>query len=282
MTYKTLMVHLQLGTTNVPLLQAAVALARQFDARTVGIAACQPLQIVYGDGYVSGELYEQDRLQNKQRLQAAEDEFQTAMQGQVPHAAWRSTVTYAAPADYLAEQARCADLVLTGSPATPGATSEGDLFGPSRAVNTSDLVMRVGRPVLRVPNAPGPLKLARVVVAWKDTREARRAVADALPLLKRAAYVAVIAVAPNGGLDTANLQLKDVAAWLLAHGVQCEAMASLATGNDGNALYTLAQDAGADVMVAGAYGHSRLREWALGGVTRDLLLGGERCAFLSH
>ena len=90
MTYKTLMVHLQLGTTNVPLLQAAVALARQFDARTVGIAACQPLQIVYGDGYVSGELYEQDRLQNRQRLQAAEDEFQTAMQGQVPDAAWRS------------------------------------------------------------------------------------------------------------------------------------------------------------------------------------------------
>ena len=282
MTYKTLMVNLQLGSTNAPLLQAAVALARQYDARTVGIAACQPLQLVYGDGYSSGDLYEQDRLQTQRRMHAAEAEFHAAMQGQVLDATWRSTVSYAAPADDLAEQARCADLVLTSAPAASGATPEGDFFEQSRAVNTSDLVMRVGRPVLRVPNALVPPTLQRVLVAWKDTREARRAVADALPLLKRAAYVVVAAVAPNGALDAAHLQLNDVAAWLLAHGVKCEVMAQLATGNDSNALYALAQDAGVDVLVAGAYGHSRLREWALGGVTRDLLLGSERCAFLSH
>ena len=282
MTYKNLMVHMQLGTSNGPLLRAAVALARQFDANVVGIAVGQPLQVIYGDGYVAGDLYEQDRQQTTQRMQAAEAEFRAALQGHVHHATWRSAVTFAAPADWLAEQARCADLILTGAPSGQETRAEGDLFEPSRAVNTGDLVMRVGRPVLRIPTMPGPVQLARIAIAWKDTREARRAIADALPLLQRAAYVAVIAVAPKEGLDTANAQLKDVADWLLSHGVHCVVMTSLATGNDGNALYTLAQDVGADVMVAGAYGHSRLREWVMGGVTRDLLLGTERCAFLSH
>ena len=75
----------------------------------------------------------------------------------------------------------------------------------------------------------------RALVAWKDTRDTRRAVSDALPLLKHAAGVTVVEIAT-----------------------------------------------GADVVVAGAYGHSRLREWVLGGVTRDLLLSANRCALVSH
>ena len=269
------MVHLELGRSNAGLLQIAGDLAERFRADVIGIAACQPMQIVYGDGFISGDIYEQDRQEVEKEMKSAEAEFRSALQTRAATLEWRSTVMFTLLSDYLAREARSADLVITG-------IASGDLFDSSRSVNTGDLVMRAGRPVLVVPSAASKVKLDRVVVGWKDTREARRAVSDALPLLKGASHVAVVEIAVEEELAAARTQIEDVAGWLNRHGIKAECLTSPSTGDDATALYAVAQDQGADVIVAGAYGHSRLREWALGGVTRDLLLRANWCSLLSH
>jgi nucleotide-binding universal stress UspA family protein len=121
-----------------------------------------------------------------------------------------------------------------------------------------------------------------VLVAWKDTRETRRAVADALPLLRKASHVTVVTVT---GIETpaeAKSRVADVVGWLKHHAVTAVPVVVRSTGDDAAQLQGTARDQDAGVIVAGAYGHSRLREWALGGVTRHLLMHGAGCALLSH
>ena len=275
MSYATLMVHMEPGRPNTGLLKVTAELAERFGAGVIGVAVRQPMQMLYGDGYVSGDVYQQDRDEIVKELKAAEAEFRGALEGRVAFVEWRSAQLYAYLAGYLADEARCADLVLTG-------LASGDFLDASRNVNTGELIMLAGRPVLIVPAAASTLKLDRVLVGWKDTREARRAVADALPLLKLATQVKVVEIAREEDLAAAGQHVADVVAWLKRHRIEAEGKALLSTGDDATALYASGQDQGADVVVAGAYGHSRLREWALGGVTRDLLLSANRCSFLSH
>ena len=273
----TLMVHLELGHANTRLLQAAADLAMRLSADVMGIAACQPLQIIYGDGYVSGDLIEQDREELEKEIKDAETEFRVALQSHHGGSLeWRSTVTFTSLADYLADQARCADLIVTG------VDHNGSIFDSSRHVDIGDLVMQLGRPVLIVPAAAEKVGFERVLIGWKDTRESRRAVLDALPLLKKAAHVAVCEIASEEGMAAAHAHLGDVVNWLKRDGITAEAIASLSTGDDAARLDGIASDQAADIIVAGAYGHSRLREWALGGVTKDLLLRAGRCSFVSH
>ena len=275
MTYATLMVHMELGHPNTGLLKIAGDLAERFHAGVIGIAARQPLQMIYGDGYIAGDVYERDRDEIVAELKAAELEFRTALGARIPVIEWRSSQTIASLADYLASEARCADLILTG-------VASGDFLDASRNVNTGDLIMQAGRPVLLVPTTASSLKLGRALVAWKDTRETRRAVSDALPLLQHVKAVTVVQLATADELGNARKHVDDVVAWLSRHGVKAEGLAQLSTGDDAAALYALGQDSGADVVVAGAYGHSRFREWVLGGVTRDLLLSANRFALVSH
>jgi nucleotide-binding universal stress UspA family protein len=275
MTYATLMVHLELGRSNAGLLRVTAELAERFGASVIGIAARQPMQMAYGDAYVAGDLIEQDRDEIAKEIKAAEVEFRIALQPRVPVIEWRSAQKYAYLSDYIANEARSADLIVTGVAST-------DFFDASRIVNTGALVMQAGRPVLIVPTAAQALRLDRVLIGWKDTRETRRAVSDAIPLLKHATVVNVVEIVAEDYLSTAERHVHDVAAWLKRHGIRAEGSAQRSTGDDATSLYGIGQDMGADVVVAGAYGHSRLREWALGGVTRDLLLSANRCSFISH
>ena len=275
MTYATLMVHMELGRPNTGLLEIAGDLAERFHAGLIGIAARQPLQMIYGDGYIAGDVYERDRDETVAELKAAELEFRTVLSARIPVIEWRSSQTIASLADYLASEARCVDLILTG-------VASGDFLDASRNVNTGDLIMQAGKPVLLVPTTANSLKLDRALVAWKDTRETRLAVSDALPLLKQAKAVTVAELATEEELGNARKRVDDVVAWLSRHGVKAEGLAQLSTGDAAVALYALGQDSGADVVVAGAYGHSRFREWVLGGVTRELLLSANRCALVSH
>jgi nucleotide-binding universal stress UspA family protein len=275
MSYATLMVHMELGRPNTGLLNIAAELAERFHAGVIGIAARQPLQMVYGEGYVSGDLYQQDRDEIVKELNAAEAEFHAALGGRVAFLEWRSAQMYAYLANYLANEARCADLVLTG-------VGTGDFLDSSRAVNTGELIMQTGRPVLIVPTTASTLKLDRVLVGWKDTPESRRAVSDALALLKQAAEVSVVEIATRENLAAAGAHVNDVVAWLQRHDVKAQGSTLLSSGDDATALYAIGQDKGIDIVVAGAYGHSRLREWILGGVTRDLLLSANHCSLVSH
>lgn len=275
MSYATLMVNLAPGRPNAGLLKIAAELAERFGAGIVGIAARQPLQMVYGDGYVSGDLYQQDRDEIAKELKATEAEFRAALQGRVAFVEWRAAEVFAYLADHLARESRCADLVLTG-------VGTGDVFDASRAVNVGELIMQTGRPVLIVPTVATTLALDHVLIGWKDTREARRAVYDALPLLKQATRVSVVEIAAEDDLPAARIQVADVVSWLGRHAVRATGSTRLSTGDDATALYVIGRDEGIDVVVAGAYGHSRLREWVLGGVTRDLLLSADRCSMVSH
>ena len=276
MTYATLMVHLELGRPNTGLLKIVGDLAAKFQASVVGITACQPLQLSYGDGYVSGDVVEQDQAEIQKEVADAEMEYRSALPAHAGKLMWRSNVTMEPLSDYVAREARSADLVITS--VDTGAS----LFDTTKHNNVSDLVMRVGRPVMIVPAAADVLKLDRVVVAWKDTREARRAVLDAVPLLKAATSVTVVEIAPQDGLAAARRGLEDVVAWLERHGVTAQPLAVAAAGEDADQLARFVQEHQTDLMVAGAYGHSRLREWVLGGVTRNLLMSAGCCSPVSH
>jgi nucleotide-binding universal stress UspA family protein len=269
------MVHLELGQSNANLLQVAGDLAQRFSASVIGIAACQPMQMVYGDGYLSGDVIEQDLAEITREMQAVEAEFRRTLQGRAESLHWRSTVDYIPLAEYLAREVRAADLLITG-------LASGDSFDASRSLNTGDLVMQMGRPMLIVPTGVPATRLQRVLVGWKDTREARRAAIDALPLLRRAMQVTVVEIVPEAELADSRTRLADVVVWLARHGVVAETLATASKGDDAAGLAILADRLGADLVVAGAYGHSRLREWAFGGVTHDLLRHAPRCSFVSH
>ncbi len=276
MTYSTLMVHLDVGSSNAGRLRVAVDLADRYQASVVGIAGCQPMQVVYADGYVSGELIEDDVKAKEKEIAAAEEEFRGAFQKRSNALEWRSAVTIDPLSDFIACEARSADFVITGVDHNKSA------FDASRHVELGDLVMRIGRPVLVVPEAVGKIGFARVLVGWKDTRETRRAVADALPLLRKATFVSVVEIAPDNERDQARRHLDQVVEWLKRHGVAAQSLVGASLGRDSRHLAEIGREQKIDLMVAGAYGHNRVREWMLGGVTHDLLTRPESCAFVSH
>lgn len=275
MDYPTLMVNLELGGANTALLRVADGLAKRFDAAVIGIVARQPMQIIYSDGcYLSPEVIQQDRDQIESDMRQAETEFRAAMTTNPRRLQWRAMVTGERPFTFVAQEARSADLVLTGMPPRTRADAE--------QVTAGDLVMEVGRPVLVVPPAAEALRFERVLLAWKDTRECRRAALDALPLLRLAKQVTVIEITEDEERAEAQPRLESVTAWLAGHGIANDFLSAPSIGDDAHLLYSLSHQKGADLIVAGAYGHSRLREWAFGGVTRNLLMQGECCAMLSH
>jgi nucleotide-binding universal stress UspA family protein len=143
--------------------------------------------------------------------------------------------------------------------------------------------MQIGRPLLLVPSAVKWLDLRSVLIAWKDTREARRAVADALPLLRKGKDVTVAAIVEEGDHSSAVTEAtRDVVGWLSRHGISAFEQIVARNGDAAAQLDEIAANTGAGLVVAGAYGHSRLREWALGGVTRHLVAESARCVMLSR
>jgi nucleotide-binding universal stress UspA family protein len=275
MTYATLMVQLELGHPNAGLLKITAELAERFNAGVIGIASCQPMQMMFADGYIPGDIYEQDDTERHKELDETEAAFRAALQSRCKSLEWRSSIRFAPLPEYVANEARGADLLIAG-------VASGDFVDSTRAVNTGDLIMQAGRPVLLVPHTAQSLSLNQVLVGWKDTRETRRAVSDALPLLKIAKKVTVVEIAMQDDMAAAHRHVQGVVDWLAQHGIEAACNVVLYTGDDAVGLYTVARDLGADLIVAGAYGRSRLVEWVLGGVTRDLLLRQDFCTLLSH
>lgn len=275
MPYMTLMAHLELGRSNAGLLKIAGDLAERLHAGVIGIAACQPAQLAYGEGYVAGDLMQIDRDELERELKVAEAEFREALQGRTDTLEWRATVTFGSLSAYVAAEARSADVILTQA-------SSNDIMDHARCVGTGGLVMQAGRPVLVAPKGAEQLNFEQVLVAWKDTREARRAVMDALPLLQKASKVSVVEIATEADQAAALAHVEQVVAWLQRHGVAASPMVSLILGDDASRLGELALEQDAGLIVAGAYGHSRVQEWALGGVTRDLLTRNDHFVLLSH
>ena len=153
---------------------------------------------------------------------------------------------------------------------------------PSGEPDVGDLLMRAGRPILIVPKGANGFKFRQALLCFKDTREARRAAADALPLLQASEGVHVVEVVDSPAIEGSSHALADLKDWLARHGVEAQGSPIATKGGEALQLASLAKDIDADLIVAGAFGHSRLREWAFGGVTHDLLLQGDRCVLASH
>lgn len=277
MTYATVMVCLALDQPNDSRLQVAGELAERFEATVVGVAAAQFAPPLYfADGAAAQRLIDQEQASVKRCLADLEAEFHAATKTRGGCAEWRCAMDF--PARFVLAQARCADIIVSGgqSPAFSDAFS---------LVSPKDLVMQAGRPILVVPDRTNWLDLRSALVAWKDTPEARRAVIDALPMLRKAKDVAIVEIPEASDDRTAVMaHVSDVAAWLARHGVTATARVPEAAGNETAAaqLERVAVDVGAGLIVAGAYGHSRFRELILGGVTEYLLTQSARCVLLSH
>ena len=276
MTYATVMAGLSIDQPNKARLEIAGQLAERFGARVIGTTAAEfgpPLYFTSGEQ--AQKLIDQGRAAIKSRATELEREFRTAMQNRGTEVEWRSADDF--PSRYIVEQARACDIIVVGE------ASRGAISDPFVQVNPSDLVMQAGRPLLIVPDACDWLDLRSVLIAWKDTTEARRAVADALPLLRKATDVTVVEIVEEQANRPAALsRVKDVAAWLSRHGVSASEQVPEEYGEAGALLERIASEVGAGVVVAGAYGHSRLREWILGGVTRRLVNPSNRCSLLSR
>ena len=269
MTYASIMVAVDLTDGARSRVRLAAHLADDFHARLTGVAAEQPAYSVPPAGPTPASAYALAASNEivLDELARAHALF-TDVAGARSRIEWRSNLDF--PLAFLIAQAAAADLVVVGR--------RTNLAPALFSVDPADAVMHLGSPVLVVPPGVDHLDAKRVVVGWKNTREARRAVWDALPFLKRASEVLVVSIdveAGSDGQDTLRLlQAHDVAAIHVRRDAQGASVAE--------ALVEAAAEHGADLIVTGAYGHGRLREWVFGGVTRGLLTGAPICCLMSH
>ena len=278
MSYETLMVQLELGRPNTAPLGVARDLARRMGAVVNGVAAAQPIQTgMAAEGFYGGEIVIEDTKAIEEEAAVAEKEFHAALNGTVVHPDWTVMLTRFPLSERIAGATANADMVVVGV-----AQNGEDKSGPARSVDLDDLLMRTGRPVLAVPLTVKQFGFHCAVVAWKDTREARRALTDALPLLKQMEKVVLVEVTPLSEQGAVQTGLAKMVAWLGRHGIEASSRLITSLGADGDRLLAIADEEGADLIVAGAYGHSRFREWVMGGVTRTLLYHSKSCVLLSH
>lgn len=265
MNYKTLLVHIDDSRHSDARVAVALELAQRWDAHLIGLyVVCQDLfrPLFKEDG--SLRLAELE-AQYVEREQKARDTFLAAGERAGRTIEWRAPPGPALEVAML--HARHADLLVLGQvdPKDPAAYIERNFVG--------NLVLAAGRPALVIPYAGKVRTLGEnVLVAWDGSREAARAAADALPLLKRARFVGVDIVQRTGQHASAPEGI-DVAAWLDAHGVRASfSTAPHQTGvGTGATLLNRLSDRHVDLLVMGAYGHSRARERVFGGVTRTML-----------
>ncbi|MBP1179918.1 universal stress protein [Methylobacterium sp. PvR107] len=270
MAYANILIPADLGAAAPDRIRLAADLARRFEATLTGVAAhAVPAPILVRDVYDAIDQEGRNKAQIQAILEQAHASF-ARFAGDGIRTDWRWC--FADAVAHLVEQARAADLVVV-SRRGPGDEDPGPL-----GVTPGRVLMEAGRPVLVVPPRTVSLKASRIVVAWKDGPEARRAVSGALPLLRGSDKVFVATVdtdARHGGAE-------DVAGHLARHGVHVTVHPLHSADDAGSELMRFALLQDADLIVLGAYGHSRLREWMFGGVTRDLLDRSPLCSLMCH
>ncbi len=269
--YKDLFIPITGTPADADAIDAGLGLARAFDARLTvlelvnlptpamdpwGLSPDTALSAAYGRLRAQAEV-------DASRLRARLDEETVSSEVRVVEA------LVIEPGRIAAHHAHCADLAILagGIGDTAEAAVNHGYFGA--------MLLESGRPVLVVPpRCKTPMPPQRVVFAWRPTREAARALHDAMPLLAQAWQVDVLVVDPvGGGLGHGQQPGAEVANHLARHGVHANVVVRNARSRDiSGVVLEHAREIGAQLIVAGGYGHSRLREWALGGVTRELLL----------
>lgn len=236
---------------------AALDLAKRCGARVTGVYVVSPVRL---PGYVAADIPQKAlasvRAASLERAHQQEQALRAAAEDMGVEMEWR--VFESEPAYAVNGCARSVDLVVLPQ-------NDSDTYGGTRAF-VDEVVLGCGRPVLLVPHGGAPVGFGEhVLVAWNGSRESTGAVHDALPLLRNARRV-VLAAADGSGQQATDLDA--IIAHLGRHGVAAETRRLHASGGAaGDALLGLAAETGADLLLMGAWGHSRLREMVLGGVT---------------
>jgi len=280
MALKNILVHIDSSDRCTERLGIAAMLAKQHDAHLSGLYVIpEPFYPIYAESaFISAELIDSMEAEAREGSVVAEKNFRAHADQQGLPAEWREEQGPIGPV--VGRQGRYADLTIV---------AKGNLDDPMKFPNpflAADVVMESGRPVLVIPNEGHFEGVGRrMMVCWNASREAVRAVNDALPLLKRADKVTVLAVNPqkSSSGDHGDIPCADIALHLARHGVKTEAASTMSDIDDiGEIILSRAFDLDVDLIVSGAYGHSRTREWILGGVTETLLREAEMPVFLAH
>lgn len=271
MTFKTLLVHVEPDWGSGEALDSVVHLSGLLDAHVLGVAA-EAFELPDAS-FIEGELVQDLRDQIDVDLASAQARFTAAT------AKLRAGATFVSgmerPYVLMVQHARGADLVVARR--TPSGSS------PVNLCHAGDLVMETGLPVLLTPHVAAPLVPDRVLVAWKDHRESRRALTDALPFLIRAKQVVLVTICSQDDAPERRVALREVTQRLERLGVRAEIEVQAHKGGSPlRAIETVANKMTADLIVAGAYSHSPVREWMFGGVTQDLLTDCDRHVLLSR
>jgi nucleotide-binding universal stress UspA family protein len=274
MSFATLMVHVEVEPKSDGRVRLAAQMTNRFASTLIGISACVlPPYPAEGAYFVTGEFIEQEHHDIHAALQRTEASFRAAAAVNESKLEWRSAIDL--PETFIVSQARSADLLIVGRAPRPT-----DIC---RSLDPGALVLRAGRPMLVVPPGIDRLKAERILIGWKDSREARRAIQDSLALLHEAKSVAIVEICDLSLEASARQHVEDVAHYLTRHRIAVgSATAGVAKHGIADRLIDLARVEGADLIVTGAYGHSRLGEWIFGGVTRELLASSPVCCFMSN
>ena len=272
--WRSILVHVQPEAEAQPRLAVAADLARKLDATLIGLGAEMLPPIGASDPYgmLGGEFVSAMLDVIQTNLTHAQASFQKAASGR--RCEWISVEDI--PERAVSRLSRGADLIVSGG----SPLKDRDNY---RWCDPAQLMLNSGRPVLVAPPKGGQLAAEAVVVAWKDSRESRRALADSLPILQCANDVLLVEVCSKE--DAADLapHHASVLEHLARHGVK--ARSKIVPGHPTVASDTLnleAYNLGADLIVSGGYGHTRLGEWVMGGVTADLLANPQRFVLFSH
>lgn len=276
MPFKDLLVYLDDSRMDAKRLELSLDLARAHDANLtalyVGRFVTDGLML---DAPPTGVLVETLEEERQLRLSAARSVFDSVTGNSGLRCEFRAED--GDPVYWLGLHGRYADLIIVGQPGR-----DDDPFGGGGIAGA--VALSSGRPVLMIPRAGAQSLLAeRVIVAWNGSREATRAANDAMPLLTNAVGVEVLSLgaAPNG--DNGELGADGMSRHLARHGVPAQANnLPLPNSDPADAFLSHANRFGAGMVVMGAYGHSRLREFVLGGMTRHLLNHSHIPLFLSH
>jgi nucleotide-binding universal stress UspA family protein len=276
MSFATVMVHVDIDPKTDARVRLAAGLAERFAATLIGVSASvlppYPTENLY---FVTKEMVEQEQHDIRAALKRTEAAFRSAAGSAAAPLEWRSAIDL--PGNLVVSEARAADLIIVGQALDP--------VDIGRSLDPGTAILKAGRPVLVAPPGVAALTAERIVVGWNESREARRAVHDALPLLQAAKSVTILEICSDGEdmEEAAKRHVDDVAHHLGRHGVSIgSATAAVATESVTDHLVRCARDDGADLIVTGGYGHSRLGEWIFGGVTRDLLTSSPVCCLFAN
>jgi nucleotide-binding universal stress UspA family protein len=268
MPYKTILVHADHSRHAATRIRIAAEIALADNAHLIGAAMSGISRFVYQDSTVGsiGPIVAEHVAMLNERARAALAEFE-AIATRVGVASFETRLVDDEPEGGLALQARYCDLVVVGQ-------TDPDELSPNVISDLPEYVMlNCARPVLIVPYAGKFQQVGNnVLIAWDGSIEATRAVTHAIPLLQRAANVTVVLFnAVAGSAEHGEQPGADIALYLARYGVKVDVQEQRTDIDIGNALLSLAADNNNDLIVMGGYGHTRLREVLLGGVTLKVL-----------